>query len=270
MREKRSHATAETGTRLQYLRSFPSVLTLRSMSDGSWVVGESPSTLDSGLLSRSRSRSLTREIVRTSRMNSGKWIRELREERFVRSIDIERVSRSPADVKGDPDFYVSHSTLADVETGAVPSTRRLVSLAVCLKVNWGMGPTDHLMRLGVGSKVAAKKRTAKAKHQKKAPAMKKGSHASSEERKRMKEAQLRARAGRLPYVTPEQLEACRLDPAWEARQGMANCVVCRECGAKVQSPLGGHRGHLWRLHQMTVRAYRAAYPGARARPDSAR
>jgi hypothetical protein len=32
-------------------------------------------------------------------MNSGKWIRELREERFVRSSDIERVSRSIADVK---------------------------------------------------------------------------------------------------------------------------------------------------------------------------
>ena len=97
--------------------------------------------------------------------------------------------------------------------------------------------------------------------------MKKGSHASPEERKRMKEAQLRARDGRLPYVTPELLDACRLDPAWEARQGMANCIVCRECGAKLLSPLGGHRGHLWRLHQMTVRAYRAAYPGARARPD---
>ena len=100
--------------------------------------------------------------------------------------------------------------------------------------------------------------------------MKKGSHASPEERKRMKEGQLRARAARLPYVTPEQLEACRLDPAWEARQGMSNCVVCRECGAKLQSPLGGNKGHLWRLHEMTVRAYRAAYPGARARPDPAR
>ncbi len=67
-------------------------------------------------------------------MNPGKWIRDLREERFVRSSDIERVSRSIADVKGDADFYVSHSTLADVETGAVPSIHKLVSLAVCLKV----------------------------------------------------------------------------------------------------------------------------------------
>ena len=67
-------------------------------------------------------------------MNSGKWIRELREERLVRSSDIERVSRSIADAKGNADFYVSHSTLADVETGAVPSIHKLVSLAVCLKV----------------------------------------------------------------------------------------------------------------------------------------
>jgi hypothetical protein len=77
---------------------------------------------------------LTDEMARTSRMNSGKWIRERREERFVRSSDIERVSRSIADVKGNPDFYVSHSTLADVETGAVPSIHKLVSLAICLRV----------------------------------------------------------------------------------------------------------------------------------------
>ena len=97
--------------------------------------------------------------------------------------------------------------------------------------------------------------------------MKKGSHASPEERQRMKEAQLRASAARLSYVTPELLEACRLDPAWEARQRMADRVVCRECGAKLQAPLGGNKGHLWRRHQMTVRAYRAVYPGARIRPS---
>ena len=44
MREKRSHATAATRTLLRYLRSLPSVLTLRSMNDGSWVAGECPST----------------------------------------------------------------------------------------------------------------------------------------------------------------------------------------------------------------------------------
>jgi transcriptional regulator with XRE-family HTH domain len=68
-------------------------------------------------------------------MDSGKWIRELREERFVKSSDIERISRSIADVKGNTDFYISHSTLADVETGSVPSIHKLLSLAACLKVS---------------------------------------------------------------------------------------------------------------------------------------
>src|SRR5438309_9242015 len=68
-------------------------------------------------------------------MDSGKWIRELREERFVKSSDIERISRSIADVKGNADFYVSHSTLADIETGSLPSIHKLFSLAACLKVS---------------------------------------------------------------------------------------------------------------------------------------
>jgi transcriptional regulator with XRE-family HTH domain len=68
-------------------------------------------------------------------MDSGKWIRELREERFVKSSDIERISRSIADEKNNADFYVSHSTLADVETGSVPSIHKLFSLAACLKVS---------------------------------------------------------------------------------------------------------------------------------------
>ena len=68
-------------------------------------------------------------------MDSGKLIRELREERFVKSTDIERVSRSIASDKGNADFYVSHSTLADVETGSVPSIHKLFSLAACLRVS---------------------------------------------------------------------------------------------------------------------------------------
>ena len=68
-------------------------------------------------------------------MDSGKWIRELREERFVKSSDIERISRSIADTKDNADFYVSHSTLADIETGSVPSIHKLFSLAACLKVS---------------------------------------------------------------------------------------------------------------------------------------
>ena len=54
-------------------------------------------------------------------MDSGKWIRELREERFVKSSDIERISRSIADIKGNADFYVSHSTLAESKPGLYPA-----------------------------------------------------------------------------------------------------------------------------------------------------
>ena len=67
-------------------------------------------------------------------MDSGKWIRELREGRSIKSGDIERISRAIAEVKGSPDFYISHSTLCDIETGSVPSVHKLFSLAGCLKV----------------------------------------------------------------------------------------------------------------------------------------
>ena len=67
-------------------------------------------------------------------MDSGKVIRELREQRFIKSTDIERISRSIASVKGNADFYISHSTLADVEAGSVPSIHKLFSLAFCLRV----------------------------------------------------------------------------------------------------------------------------------------
>src|ERR1700737_5469393 len=76
-----------------------------------------------------------RQEVAATNMDSGKWIRESREQRFVKSSDIERVSRSIADSKGNTDFYVSHSTLADIETGSVPSIHKLFSLAACLKVS---------------------------------------------------------------------------------------------------------------------------------------
>ena len=68
-------------------------------------------------------------------MDSGKWIRELREERSVKSGDIERISRSIADVKGSADFYISHSTLCDIEAGSVPSVHKLFSLAQCLTIS---------------------------------------------------------------------------------------------------------------------------------------
>jgi hypothetical protein len=73
-------------------------------------------------------------------MESGKIIRDLREERFLRPTDIERMSRAIADARGSSDFYVPHSTLADIESGAVPSIYKLFSLAACFRV-----PLDELM-----------------------------------------------------------------------------------------------------------------------------
>lgn len=67
-------------------------------------------------------------------MESGKWIRSIREERLVKPSDVERISRNIADRKGNSDFYVSHSTLADIETGSIPSIHKLFSLAICLRV----------------------------------------------------------------------------------------------------------------------------------------
>ena len=67
-------------------------------------------------------------------MEPGKWIRELREERLMKPSDIERITRSIAEARGTADFYISHSSLADIEAGTIPGIHKLFSLALCLKV----------------------------------------------------------------------------------------------------------------------------------------
>jgi transcriptional regulator with XRE-family HTH domain len=67
-------------------------------------------------------------------MDPGKWIRALREERSIKPSDIERITRSIADARANPDFNIPHSTLADIESGAIPSIHKLFSLALVLKV----------------------------------------------------------------------------------------------------------------------------------------
>jgi len=69
-------------------------------------------------------------------MESGKWIRSVREERLIKAIDVERITRNIAEKKGNTDFYVSHSTLADIEAGSIPSIHKLFSLAICLRVSF--------------------------------------------------------------------------------------------------------------------------------------
>jgi len=80
--------------------------------------------------------------IEADKMEAGKWIRTLREERMIKPSDVERITRTVADAKGNADFYVSHSTLADVEAGSVPSIHKLFSLAICLRV-----PLNELLLL---------------------------------------------------------------------------------------------------------------------------
>ena len=68
-------------------------------------------------------------------MESGKQIRAFREERSMKPSDIERITRNIADTKGNSDFYISHSTLSDIEAGSIPSIHKLFSLSVALKVS---------------------------------------------------------------------------------------------------------------------------------------
>jgi hypothetical protein len=75
-------------------------------------------------------------------MDSGSWIRKLREERFLKGREIERLSRAIADITGNPDYYVSHASLADIEAGTVPSIFKLFSLACFLGVSY-----DELLRI---------------------------------------------------------------------------------------------------------------------------
>ena len=78
-------------------------------------------------------------------MEAAAIIRKLREERFIKAIEIERISRAIAQARNNPDFYVSHATLADIEGGSIPSIYKIFSLAVCLR----LGYEQLLMIFGV-------------------------------------------------------------------------------------------------------------------------
>ncbi|HEY1576203.1 MAG TPA: helix-turn-helix transcriptional regulator [Terracidiphilus sp.] len=54
---------------------------------------------------------------------------------MVKPSDVERITRNISERKENPDFYVSHSTLADIENGSVPSIHKLFSLSVCLRIS---------------------------------------------------------------------------------------------------------------------------------------
>jgi len=83
-------------------------------------------------------------------MEPGKWIRALREERQIKPSDIERITRAIAERKGNTDFYVSHSTLADIEAGSIPSIHKLFSLALSFQLPLN----DLLMPFGINPQEA--------------------------------------------------------------------------------------------------------------------
>jgi hypothetical protein len=66
-----------------------------------------------------------------------------------------------------------------------------------------------------------------------------------------------------PAVTFPRLKEARLDPAYEARHGIENRVICRQCGElKSEINANGNHSHL-RTHQMTAEDYQRKFPGAR-------
>lgn len=85
---------------------------------------------------------MTAQGALSREMEAGKWIRALREERLIKPSDVERITRAVADTKRNSDFYVPHSTLADIESGSVPSIHKLFSLAISLQV-----PLNELLLL---------------------------------------------------------------------------------------------------------------------------
>ena len=69
-------------------------------------------------------------------MDSGNWIRKLREERFLKPTGLERLSRAIAEATGNSDFYISHGSLSDIEAVGVPSIHKLFSLSCFLRISY--------------------------------------------------------------------------------------------------------------------------------------
>src|SRR5260370_4023284 len=69
--------------------------------------------------------------------NFGKIIKQLREERFLRPSEIERISRAIASDSGNSRFYISHGSLDNIESSEnVPGIFKIFSLAVCFRLSY--------------------------------------------------------------------------------------------------------------------------------------
>jgi hypothetical protein len=66
--------------------------------------------------------------------NSEVLSKRLQSEAVPTFAEIERVSRSIAEQKGNPDYYISPDTWDEIERGATPSIYKLFSLAMCMQV----------------------------------------------------------------------------------------------------------------------------------------
>jgi hypothetical protein len=66
------------------------------------------------------------------------------------------------------------------------------------------------------------------------------------------------------YLPEDQRPACHEDPAWEARNGWADRIVCRECFVILRDgAMDGKDGHLRTIHKWILKEYRQRHPEAR-------
>jgi hypothetical protein len=75
-----------------------------------------------------------------------------------------------------------------------------------------------------------------------------------------------SRAGRrstpTEFLPEERREACYKDPAFEAREGITDRVICRECFSVLRDgAMDGKDGHLRTMHRLTRKEYRLRNPG---------
>jgi hypothetical protein len=85
------------------------------------------------------------------------------------------------------------------------------------------------------------------------------SKARGENKRRLREVMQRNEGKR---ATPVQLVDIGKDPAWEARNGILDCVVCREPECGWFSSGHSLTTHLSRCHDLSAKAYRLRHPGA--------
>lgn len=66
---------------------------------------------------------------------SGQIIKKLREDRFLNTGDIERLSRAIGDRKGNTQYFIGHAALKEIEEmGHVPGVHKIESLAIIFKI----------------------------------------------------------------------------------------------------------------------------------------